>query len=158
MRITKFRHFLFFVGLFLACFFPTLPILFFAPYLVAICYCSSLQALLLRALGCGAIIDLLSGSHTFGLFSLSYLCATILVYLQRRQFFADKLSTLPILTYIFSVYLSLFCLILSPFFGLSASLSARVAITEMFIMPLCDCLFAGILIFVSFNLNKRYQT
>ena len=137
---------LFWISFFLLLFCPGLPLLFFASYLVACSYRYQLVPTLWRALLVSLLVNLFSSSEAFGLLPLSTCLAVLLLSMHLRSFFADKWTTLPLMTYLFSLYVSLFTFLLMPFFGAPFSLSLRVLVTEILIAPLFDTLLAGIVV------------
>lgn len=137
---------LFWLSFFLLLFCPSLPLLFFAPYIVAAFYRFSLFSTLLRALGVAFLINIFSSTQIFGLLPLSYSLAVILLSFHGHYFFTDKWSTLPLMTYLFSLYSSLIYFLLFPLFGLSFSLTPRLLLTEILLSPLSDTLLAGIVV------------
>lgn len=82
---------------------PGLRLSYFAPFLVIACYQKPLTSCLWLAILCGVILDLLSSYTHLGMTSLNYCLTLLIVYPQRRNFFADNLSTLPIMTTLFAV-------------------------------------------------------
>jgi hypothetical protein len=145
---------LFWLSFFLLLFFPSLPLLFFAPYLVASFYRFGLLSTLWRALGAALIINFFASAKTFGLLPISYCLAILLLAFHIRYFFVDKWFTLPLMTYLFSFYSSFFYFLLFPLFGLGLCLTPRVLVTEILCAPLWDTLLAGIVVFSTHRRNK----
>src|SRR5262245_6915899 len=82
--------------------FPQLHLSYLTPYLVICFYKYSRIGVLWRAFMCGIILDALSSSSFFGFSSLNFCLVSFLLYGQTRNFFEDKLSTLPLMTFLFS--------------------------------------------------------
>ncbi len=87
---------------------------------------------------CGVIVDLLASYTRFGLYSLNY-CATIaLLYPQRRNFFADSISTLPLMTFFFALISTLIMAIILYSIEMRNVFSWAWALTDLLIMPAAD--------------------
>lgn len=82
--------------------FPKVQIQYLIPYLIVGIYYRPLAFNLWHAAFCGCFLDLFSSEPRFGIHALSYTATLYMVTGLRRQFFEDKLSTLPILTLLFS--------------------------------------------------------
>lgn len=149
----------FFLALFLLLtvpfFFPAFHPLFFAPALVIAIYRGSLLSALWKALFCGIVLDLFSSSLLFGVSSLNYALTVALLYSQKRNFFEDNLSTLPLMTFAFSVVSTILQYILGLFFGSSITLSWAYVFTDLIAMPLLDSLMAFALFSLPFYLYKN---
>jgi rod shape-determining protein MreD len=127
-------------------FFPTfffhLPIMFFAPFLIILYYQKSYLTSLWGSLLCGLVLDLLAAHLHIGLHAISYCLATTILYKQRRNFFADSLTTLPIMTFFFSVISTVFQLGLMYTFGQGVKVSGYWIVTDLIYMPILDALYA----------------
>jgi rod shape-determining protein MreD len=124
-------------------FFPSLHLLFFAPFLVRSLYQLSLPKCLWWALGCGFMIDLLSSQTRLGTYAINYCLVIVCLYRYRYYFFEDRLSTLPIMTFCF-VFLSIliqagiFYAIGKPFF-----LTWDWTENNLFSIPFQNSIYAG---------------
>jgi rod shape-determining protein MreD len=136
---------------------PRCHLYYFAPYFVVCAYQHSKLALLWRAYLCGVILDLLSSTPFFGLSSLNYCLASWLLYGQTRNFFEDKLSTLPLMTFLFSLLSTLIALILAFFFAQSYPLSCAWMATDLVIMPLADSIYALLVFSLPFQLTYKLR-
>lgn len=123
-------------------FFPRLHLLYFAPYLVICVYKHSRLGLLWRASLCGIFLDLLSSTSHFGVSSLNYCFVASVLYGQKRNFFEDKLSTLPLMTFVFSTLSTGFSILLTLLFGNSHTLSWQWVATDLFGMSFVDALYS----------------
>jgi rod shape-determining protein MreD len=121
---------------------PSIRLLFFAPFLVIAAYQKSLFISLCYALGCGVVLDLLSDDMRFGVHALSLTVTTFILYEQRRNFFADTLSTLPIMTFFFSVISTLVDLVISYSLLHKQLFSLDWVLCDLLIMPAFDALCA----------------
>lgn len=117
-------------------------LLYFSPYLILSCYKFSLYGTLYRSLGCGVLVDLLSSTPYFGLSSVNYCLVSFVFHGRTRNFFEDKLSTLPLMTSLFSLLSTLFFVILAPCFGQKITLCWKWGFTDLMAMSLFDALFA----------------
>lgn len=122
--------------------FPHVHLLYFAPFLVIALYQKSLAACLWYAALCGLSIDLLSDGNRLGFYALNYSLTTLLLFPQRKNFFSDSISTLPLMSFLFSA-LSTVVEIASRFsMGTLPTLSLQWAFTDLIAMPAADALFA----------------
>lgn len=128
--------------------FPGLHLLYFAPFVCCCYYYRSYAASLWISLLCGLIIDLLSAPLRFGLHALNFTLTTAFLYSKKQHFFQDQLSTLPILTFFFSLISTLIQLILLYIFETSLTLSWKWVFTDLLWMPCTD----GIYAFICFSL------
>lgn len=133
-------------------FFPKYHLFFFVPYLVVCFYRHSRFAVLWRAFGCGVIIDLLSSGPFFGFSSLNYCFVSFFLFGQTRNFFEDKLSTLPLMTFLFSFLSTGLSLILALFFGNGYPLSGVWIVTDLIGMPFADATYALLVFSLPFQL------
>lgn len=117
--------------------FPSLKLMFFAPFLIIALYQRPLPFCLLLALVAGIVIDLLSSYHRFGITSLNYFICLLLLYPQKKHFFADRLSTLSLMTFSFSSLSLLIHYLIYPI-----PISWSWVMTDGMAMPLLDALFA----------------
>lgn len=122
--------------------FPYVRLSFFAPFLIISCYQKQLPACLWIALFCGLILDLLSSQTRLGIQALSFCLTLIILYPQKRNFFADSLSTLPIMTFLFTSISSLGMAVLLYSLEMKNVLSWQWLATDLIMMPALDALFA----------------
>jgi len=124
--------------------FPHLRLLFFVPFLVVAFYQKPLKTCLWLAVICGLFSDLLSAYSRLGVHSLSFCLTTFLIYSQRRNFFADNLSTLPIMTFLFSSLSTLILGIAWYSIEMQSVFSWSWAFSDLLILPAADALYAFI--------------
>lgn len=122
--------------------FPNIRLTFFAPFLIIACYKASLKKCLWIALLCGVIVDLLSSYTRFGLYSLDYCATLFILYPQRRNFFADSLSTLPIMTFLFALLSTLLMALLLYSIETINVFSWGWVFTDLLMMPAVDGFYA----------------
>lgn len=131
---------------------PDLPLLFFAPFLVSAFYQQNKMRCLWLALVCGLIIDLLSSQMRFGFYALNYILTVELLYGYKYHFFEDHLTTLPLLTCIFTVLLTAIHLLLLYLFGYGIIPTWTWVKNDLILMPLYDGLYA----FIAFSLPTLF--
>lgn len=136
-------------------FFPKLRLLFFAPYLISSLYKKSIWTTLWRGLFVGVIIDLFSSSSSFGLTSLVYVLSCFLLSSQKRNFFEDKLITLPLMTAFFSILSTFLNALFLVIFEQQMLFSTRFILTELFGMALADALFALLFFSLPVRIGSR---
>lgn len=138
---------------------PSFRLLFFVPCIVVLLYQKPLFSCLWMSFGFGLLLDLLSADNFLGLHVTSYCATTALMYPQKKHFFADTLSTLPILTVITSLSITLFQSVIVYIFQKSVTLGAAWAFTNLVIMPLLDGVYAFTVFLVPsliFGKRRRY--
>lgn len=122
--------------------FPFLRLSFFAPALVITCYKRALPACLWSAFFCGLILDLLSSQPRLGIHALNFCLTLLVLYPQKRNFFADSISTLPIMTFLFASISSLTMALLLYSIEMANVLSWHWILTDMLFMPALDAAYA----------------
>lgn len=104
-------------------------------------------------------MDLL-GAHTrIGCFAVTYWLTTAALYRLKRQFFEDKLSTLPVMTYFFALFSTIIQAILLNAMGVKLHLTGQWVVTDLLIYPLADALYALLWFAIpSYLLRRRPQS
>ncbi len=116
--------------------FPYWHPLVLVPFVVCAFYRLPLTTCLWIALGAGALLDLLSANGRLGLYALTYCIATLILFPQKRAFFPGRITTLPLLTALFTSLVTLLtalALRISPWWGW--------ILTDLVAMPLIDGLY-----------------
>lgn len=135
---------------------PNLRLNFFAPFLVIVFYQKTLPASLWVALCCGLVIDLLSSHSRIGIHALNFCLASWILYGQKRHFFADSLSTLPLMTFFFSVVSALLQVPLLYIFEKQVNTSVAWVLTDLIFMPALDAAYAfALFILPGMMMGKR---
>ena len=146
----KLSLFFFIIALFGVIALPTfssfLRLSFFIPFLIIQYYTKSFIKCLWVSLFCGLLLDLLSYNSQFGLCAFSYVLTTWVLYRQKQYFFSHKLSTLPIMTFLFSALLTMWSWVFFFFFYRSQFFTFSLFITDGIIYPLFDSLYAFVLL------------
>jgi rod shape-determining protein MreD len=122
--------------------FPHLRLFFFAPFLIIAAYQKPLPICIWLAFLSGFCIDILSADTHIGIYSFSFCLALFFIYPQKRNFFADSLTTLPIMTFFFSSLSSIFLGVLLYNIEMINIFSWGWALTDLLIMPMADGLYA----------------
>lgn len=123
-------------------FFPAWRFMVFAPMLVIVFYKQSYIFCLWWSLLCGLFLDLLSAHTQFGLYAVNYCLTTLLLYAQRSNFFADSLTTLPLMTFFFAALSSMIQWALMYIFENENVFSWQWAMTDILYMPALDSVYA----------------
>ncbi|CAM0117152.1 hypothetical protein [Rhabdochlamydiaceae symbiont of Dictyostelium giganteum] len=118
--------------------FPHISLNAFAPFLPFVYHALPLRRSLLISCGCGLILDLLSSEFHFGIYALSFVMASLLLYPQKRHFFEDKPLAFSLFTATLSLSLTVFQLLLISIFDEGIPLSKRSLITDCLFLPLMD--------------------
>ena len=122
--------------------FPSIQIQFFAAFLIILTYQKNYISTLWGAFFCGVILDLFSSQSRFGLYPLNFCLTIALLFPQRKNFFADSLSTLPMMTFFFSIISTFFHLILLSIFEKSIPWNLGWIFSDFMVMPIADATFA----------------
>jgi rod shape-determining protein MreD len=133
---------------------PKIHLFYFAPFMVICLYHYTRIELLWRSLLCGVIVDLLSSGSFFGMTSVNYCIVSGLLYGQTRNFFEDKLSTFPLMTFFFSFFSTLLSVFFSFFTGFEHPLSLLWIATDLIGMSVVDALFALFAFSLPFELTR----
>lgn len=112
------------------------------PLLVFSYYFFSFSACLLFSLGCGLFIDLLSIQMQVGSHSFVFFITTCFLYEQKKRFFSEKITTIPLLTFLFSSLSTFVLFCFSRLLYSSFRISFQSLLTDVFLLPLLDALFA----------------
>ncbi len=136
--------------------FPTVKLSYFAPFLIIVFYQKKLVSSLWYALLCGLIIDILSPQTRFALHALTFCVTSAVIYPQRRHFFADNISTLPIMTFLFSLTSTAIYFVLVNMYQTQLAISLQWIFTDLILMPAADSLYGFTLFLLPFLLiGKR---
>ena len=123
-------------------FFPSLRLSFFAPFLALSYHASTLSKSLWISLACGLILDLISSEFKFGLYTLTYVLATLILYAQKKHFFEDKPLALSIFTSFIAAVLTILQFVLIHLFDRGISFSTLTLLTDVIFMSALDGLYA----------------
>ncbi len=136
--------------LFSPIFFSSYKVFYFIPFLIRTFYLKSFEESLWISCLCGILLDLLSSNVRFGLHALSYTVTSALLYSQKRNFFEDNLSTLPVLTYLYSFSTTIFQIVLLMILQKGVALSWEFVKIDLGFLPFQDALYS----FICFGIPK----
>ena len=129
-------------ALFGSVFFPYLHLSFFAPFLALVYHAATLSKSLWLSLICGVILDLISSEFRFGIYTLSCVIATLLLYAQKRHFFEDKPLALSLFSSAIAAVLIFQQFIFIHLFDRGIPFSAATAFVDGILMSAVDGLYA----------------
>lgn len=137
------------IPFFLACialcfspiFFPSLNLLFFAPFFALLFMRKNFLSCLWTATLCGLLVDLLNSKFHFGFCALNFCLTTVLIYSQKRNFFEDRLFSLSCFTALISAVSSLIQLIFLALFEKNFPFKPALFFTDLLLMPALDALY-----------------
>lgn len=123
-------------------FFPHTRLHTFAPFL-ALLYsrCSRLSSLWIGAL-CGLCLDALGSETLFGLHSLSFSIATLLLYRQKKHFYNDKPLALSLFTFQISLVITFVLFLFSCLSHSSPRLHVKWILSDFLVMSFIDSIYA----------------
>lgn len=140
------------LSLFLPALFPFFKIQYFIPFLIILIYRKSFIFCLWASMGCGLVLDLLSPHDRIGLYAITYTMTTGIIFRQKRHFFADSLTTLPLMTLLFSIISTAIQALLFSFFQKAIILNLGWIIKDLVFFPLLDMVFAFMVFILPFAL------
>lgn len=131
--------------LFLPTIIPYAHILYFVPLIVICMYQKTLITCVYYSLVCGLFIDLVSDGDRIGFYAMNYSLSTFILYPQKKNFFADNLTTLPLMTFFYSVIST--SLEVAYFLSVSRipPLTIKWVISDIIVMPSIDAVYAFII-------------
>jgi len=92
---------------------------------------------------CGFLIDLFSAQTRLGFYALTYFLTAEILYSQQRNFFEDRLSTLPIMTFLFVIISTLVQIPLLYVFDIGLDLSMEWLKNDLIVNPFYDAIYAA---------------
>jgi hypothetical protein len=121
---------------------PGIKIAFYAPLIVACYYRLPYIYCIWTSLGCGLVLDILSSQHMFAMHTLVYCLSTALTFRHKQHFYDDSISTIPVLTAIFSGTATILQLIVLYIQNMTFTITWRWILTDLILMSLLDSLYA----------------
>jgi len=121
---------------------PSFTIAYLVPCIVVLFYTKSLIACLWGALGCGFILDILSPHAHLGLYASNFTITAALLYRQKQHFFSDKATTLPLMTFFFSLLSTLFHTFFVGMFEEKITVTRNWILFDLLLLPAYDGVFA----------------
>ena len=143
-RLFIFFTYTLFLAFLLPIFFPQLYLIYFAPFLVASFYRQKKIKCLWLAFLCGFLIDLFSTQTRLGFYALTYFLTAEILYNQQRNFFEDRFSTLPIMTFLFAIISTVIQIPLLYAFDIGLDLSMEWFKNDLILNPLYDAIYAAL--------------
>jgi hypothetical protein len=134
---------------------PSYPIYYYLPALVIICYKTTHFNAISAATCCGVLIDLFSQSFKMGLHTLPLTLTLLIGYPLKTLFFEDRFSTLPVLTFIFSILCSLFSWMMAFLFSGGLSFSKNWLWTDALVFGFYDALYGLVFFAIPFYLTRQ---
>ena len=120
---------------------PQVHLLAFSPFLALLFHRTGLVRSLWIASLCGLIVDLLCSELRLGVHALNYCGTTLLLYKQKRHFIEEKALALSLFTLLISIVSTLLQWVLISIFGQSFSLSGKLLLTDILVLPLADAVY-----------------
>ncbi|GEM_PF-2262946 len=128
---------------------------YYVPFLVMVITRLDFQVTLKTVLFVGVWMDLVSSFHSLGVYPLILLATTCLLYRQRRFFFRDSLSTLPLLTGLFSLLFHLLLLFYTALFEARPPMGRSSLFNELLVTSLFDMVYATLFFVLPEQLIQR---
>jgi rod shape-determining protein MreD len=122
--------------------FPSLHLSFFVPFLALTYYAAPVSKALWISVGCGLILDLISSEFRFGLYTLSFVLTTMLLYSQKKHFFEDKPLAFSLFSSVIAAVSIFLQFILIHLFDRGISFSLFTAFVDGIFMSAVDGLYA----------------
>lgn len=126
-------------------FLPAWKLSFFVPFLIITLYKRPFATCLGYAFFCGFLMDIVSDYHHLGIYTLNYCATCAILFPQKRHFFKDSATTIPLMTFLFVLLSTLIQLFLIYSFEKGIPLSWSWVGTDLILMPLFDSLYAYLL-------------
>jgi rod shape-determining protein MreD len=130
------------VALFGTVFFPSIHLFAFAPFLALTFMRTTFLTSLWIAASSGLIMDLLTSQMRFGIHSLCYSLLVLLIYHQKRHFFADKPLALSLYTLVISIAATVLEFIFLSSFDARLPFTWKLVFTDFIAMSLLDAVYA----------------
>lgn len=139
--------------------FPTFRLYYFVPFIIITFYQKSFNTCLWLSLFCGVIVDIFFSGDQLGMHAFVYVITTSILFNRKQNFFSDSLTTLPIMTFFYSVIVTVCKTII--FAGMNRSYFFNLAwfFSDLILMPIFDATYAFsffILPFICFG-KKRLK-
>lgn len=113
----------------------------FVPFLAILYYVAPFPTALWISFGCGLGLDLVAPDFRFGIHALTYTCATLLLFHQKKHFFEDKSVAVFLFTALISMATTLLTLLFIHIFDRGIPFSAAAFTTDIVLLSLVDALY-----------------
>ena len=131
----------FFFGTVGTALFPEIRVWAFAPFLAILFHRVAFSKALWISFFCGLLLDCLSSQLRFGLFALSHVLVSFLLYREKRHFFEEKALALSLYTILISAFLSLFFMLFA-YWSQEIEWSISLVFSDLVLMPFLDGIYA----------------
>ena len=121
---------------------PWLRVSAFTPVIIIAFYSRSFLNCLWMALACGLVLDLLGAQQHLGIYAMTYYLSTLILYNQRRYFFEDQITTLPVMTALFSAISTVVVVLALYLLETGIPISWKWIVFDLIIMSLVDAAYA----------------
>lgn len=122
--------------------FPSFNLYYLIPFIIISFYQKPLLTCLWYALFCGLIIDIFSGSSRLGFTAMNYTLSVFLLYPQKKHFFSDSITTLPIMTFLFSLLSTVFQFMILYSLNKQPLVNIKWIASDLLLMSFFDAAFA----------------
>lgn len=146
-----------FAQLFFPVFFPGIPFFYFAPFLVIVFYKKEFQAALKIAFFCGLFLDLLYSNLRLGLYAANFFFTVWVLYDKKKHFFEESLTTIPLMTFLFSLVSFFFQIFLLKIFDRTNSYLSFALFQDIFFMALLDAIYGFVWFTLPHNLFAKHK-
>ena len=106
----------------------------------------------------GLSLDLLNADARLGIHALTLTLTTLLIYKQKHHFFEDKPLALALFTLPISILWTSLEWLVMPLSGLFCTFSPSLFVTDLFVMPLVDTLYAWLLFCLPLSIYAQVKT
>lgn len=130
-----------FCALFGTTFLAEIRLLAFTPFFAILYHRVNFSKALWISFFCGLLLDMLSSQFRFGLFALSHVFVSFLLYKQKKHFFEEKAIALSLYSILISFCLSSFLLLFSCL-SHEITCSWPLLFSDLILMPFLDGLYA----------------
>jgi len=137
--------------------FPSIRLYFFIPFIITSYYQKPLLTCLWYSIACGLIIDLLSADSRLGFHAVIYSLSTMILYNQRKNFFSDYVTTLPIMTFFYSLISTSLETGIYYGVGKASFFTIKWFACDIVLMPLFDAMFAFTTLILPFIILGKKQ-
>ena len=136
--------------------FPACHFFAFSPLVVFYLIHTSLIPTLWASVGLGLLMDVVSSSH-MGVNALNFFLTSFLLYRQRKHFIKDNPYNLSLFTSLYSIVWTILYAVLIFLFDRRILFHGKWIITDLFIMPALDGLYAYICFTLPFALIDKMR-
>lgn len=133
-------------------------LLAFVPFLTFVLANNRLPLALWLSLAAGLIVDLYSNSAPLGFFALNYTLSSIIVYRYRVYFSQEKIHIFSLYSVLYSLVSTVLHFILFALIEMHIKLHFFSVITDLFLMPILDGVYALAWVFFPLKVYKKLSS